>query len=370
MTESVEPVEEEVEEIEEEEEEGHGFSPAPVDDPAEDVVYTGKFLKDGDLDDIGADPEEEEAEEVEEAAVEGEVEEAAEEEEHVEEHVEEPAEEGTEEPSPEIDGHRVKINGEEYQLSTDDLIAGYQQAAASQERFQRAAEVEKAARTVIDNVLDPDRSVDTMIDLYADQMGGDRNAASEKVDEIIGKRIQHLIDLEEMSTEERQVHDLTVEKDQMAEQLQAQQRVQYERQQEEHINYQNTQAVPLLDAAITKYNLDVGSAQDAEASQILAEFVRQGHTITQDLADQTVADVVNRRAELLHSTLNGMSAEDLMLTNPDLASQVQERKVEEIKASRTTNTEASSKGSTSRRRKAKTDTEYSDSNDFFNSTDF
>ena len=138
----------------------------------------------------------------------------------------------------------------------------------------------------------------------------------------------------------------------------------------QQINYQNTQAVPLLDRAIAKYNLEVGSAQDVEASQILAGYIQQGHNITQDLVDQTVEDVVNRRAQLVECTLAGLTAEDLASTNPELAKQVQQRKVEEIKASRATNTEANQGATSKRRRKAKTDTEFADSNDFFNSTDF
>ena len=172
-----------------------------------------------------------------------------------------------------------------------------------------------------------------------------------------------------MSDDERQLHESNAEKERMAAELAQYQQHQHQQQQQQHINYQNTQAVPLLDNAISKYNLEVGSAQDVEASQMLAEYVRQGYTITQDLADQTVEDVVNRRAQLVESTLAGLTAEDLASTNPELAKQVQQRKVEEIKASRST-TETNPKGSTSRRRKAKTDSEFTNSNDFFNSTDF
>ena len=249
-------------------------------------------------------------------------------------------------------------------------MSGYQQAAASQQKFQRAAEVEKAARTVIDNVLDPEKSVETMIDLYSDQMGGDREKASELVDEIIGKRIQHLIDLEEMSEDERKVHSLNNEKERMEAELNQRRAEEEDRQRKEYVNYQNTQAVPLLDSAIAQYNLEVGSAEDVESSQILAEYIRQGHTVTQELASQTVAGVVNRRRELLQNTLSGMTATDLANANPDLAKQVTQRELEEIKASRATNTEANQGSTSKRRRKAKTESEFKDSNDFFNTTDF
>ena len=353
---------------------------APLDPPDEDEVMPAKTLDYGEVDDIETpkapesvsdaveegmegdegemEPEEAEAEP--EGVIERTPEEYAE-----EEHGAAPAEESPEYPTT----HKVKINGEEYDLSTDDLIAGYQQAAASQQKFQRAAEVEKAARNVIDNVLNPETSVDTMIDLYTDQMGGDREKAADMVDEIIGKRIQHLINLEEMSEDERKLHDLEAEKERMAAQLEAAQADQKAQQQAEYIKYQNSQAVPLLDRAISKYNLEVGSAQDAEASQILAEYVRQGHSITQDLADQTVAEVINRRQDLLHSTLSGMTPEDLLSTNPDLAKQVQQAKAEELKASRTTET-GTNQGSTPKRRRKAKESEYTSSNEFFNDTDF
>ena len=346
-----EPVEEEVK--------------APLDPPEEDEVRSARTLDDiSSLEDMETLRSPEAPETVTEA-----VDEAMEADEAEEEVVEE---EVAEEPVPEDpDFHTVKINGQEYDLTTDDLIAGYQQAAASQQRFQQASDVEKAAKTVIDNVLTPDKTVDTMIDLYADQMGGDRGKAVELVDEIIGKRVQHLIDLEEMSDEERQVAQITEEKERMAVELQQHQVHQQQQQRVQYEEYQNNQAVPLLDNAITAYNLDVGSPEDKEASQMLAEYIRQGHTITQELANQTVADVVGRRQNLLQSTLSGMTAQDLAAANPDLAAQVQARTVEEIKASRTTQ-EAASQGSTSkRRRKAKkTTTEYTDSNEFFNDTDF
>lgn len=346
-----EPVEEEVK--------------APLDPPEEDEVRSARTLDDiSSLEDMETLRSPEAPETVTEA-----VDEAMEADEAEEEVVEE---EVAEEPVPEDpDFHTVKINGQEYDLTTDDLIAGYQQAAASQQRFQQASDVEKAAKTVIDNVLTPDKTVDTMIDLYADQMQGDRGKATEMVDEIIGKRIQHLIDLEEMSDEERQVAEMTEEKERMAVELQQHQQYQQQQQHQQYEEYQNNQAVPLLDNAITAYNLGVGSPEDKESSQILAEYIRQGHTITQELADQTVSDVVNRRQNLLQTTLNGMTAAELSSTNPDLAAQVQARNVEEIKASRTTQ-EAASQGSTSkRRRKAKkTATEYTDSNEFFNDTDF
>ena len=356
---------------------------APLDSPDEDEVKTARTLDTiSSLEDLETPKAPDEVSEAVEEAIENDEEETevVDGEEEAEEHIEpepEPEIEPEIEPEPDTeyeppqDGyHSVKINGEEYQLSIDDLVAGYQQAAASQQKFQRASEVEKAARTVIDNVLNPDTSVDTMIDLYTDQMGGDRNKATEMVDDIIGKRIQYLIDLEEMSEDERRVHDLEGEKQRMAIELEQHQQVQYARQQEEYVNYQNNQAVPLLDRAISAYNLDVGSAQDQEASNILAEYIKQGHTITQELANQTVAEVINRRAELLQNTLSGMTAEELAMTNPGLASQIQQRRAEEIQASRTTQTGASPQGSTSRRRKAKKTGEYTDSNEFFNDTDF
>ena len=281
----------------------------------------------------------------------------------------EPGEEGVTGEGPVPDSHTVKINGEEYTLTTEDLVSGYQQAAASQQRFQEAAKTEMAAKNIINNVLDPEKSVDTMIDLYSDQMGGDRDKATEMVDDIIGKRIQHLIDLEEMSEDERQVYDLTTEKDRMANELAAHKAHQEEARKQEYINYQNNQTVPLLDSAISRYNLEVGSAQDVEASQILAEYIRQGQPMTQELVDHTVADVVNRRAELLHNTVAGMSAEDLLTTNPNLAAQVQQAKAEEIKASRTTET-GTNQGSTPKRRRKAKSAEYTDSNEFFNDTDF
>ena len=349
---------------------------APLDGPDEDEVVSARKLETiSSLEDMETLKTPEAPEDVTEAV--DEAEEADEEEMEAEEEEEVleggPQIESEPEPEPEYEEpqgyHRVKINGEEYELSTDDLVAGYQQAAASQQKFQRASEVEKAARTVIDNVLNPDTSVNTMIDLYTDQMGGDREKATEMVDEIIGKRIQHLIDLEEMSEDERKVHDLEGEKERMAAELQQHQQAQYEQQQAEYVNYQNNQAVPLLDRAISDYNLEVGSAQDQEASNILAEYIKQGHTITQELAHQTVAEVINRRADLLQSTLSGMSAEELAITNPDLANQVQQRRAEEIQASRTT-IAGTNQGSTPRRRKAKKTAEYTDSNEFFNDTDF
>ena len=347
---------------------------APLDEADEDVVYTAKEMEYGDIEDMPTPSEEEVLEEKAERAEEPEEpeEEPEEPEEEPEEPVAEEAPEEEVEPEAEIgpSTHTVKINGEAYELSTDDLIAGYQQAAASQQKFQRAAEVEKAARSVIDNVLDPDKSVDTMIDLYADQMEGDRDKAAEKVDEIIGKRIQHLIDLEEMSDDERKVHELEAEKARMNEHLMQQQAAQQQQQRVDFMNYQNTQAVPLLDRSIAAYNLEVGSAEDKESSQILAEYIKQGYEITQEVADQTVAGVVQRRADLLQTTLSGMTAEELSVTNPDLAKQVQQRKAEEIQASRATTTGANQGSTSKRRRKAKTDGEYKDSNDFFNTTDF
>ena len=347
---------------------------APLDPPDEDEVRSARTLEDiSSIEDIETPrtPEAPETvtEAVDEAIEADEAEEEAAEEEAAEEYAE--PEPGTDPLQEDPEFHRVKINGQEYDLTTDDLISGYQQAAASQQRFQQASDVEKAAKTVIDNVLTPDKTVDTMIDLYADQMGGDRAKAVELVDEIIGKRVQHLIDLEEMSDEERQVAEMTEEKERMAAELQQHQAYQAQQQRVQYEEYQNNQAVPLLDNAITAYNLDVGSPEDKEASQMLAEYIRQGHTITQELANQTVADVVGRRQNLLQSTLSGMTAQDLAAANPDLAAQVQARNVEEIKASRTTQ-EAASQGSTSkRRRKAKkTTTEYTDSNEFFNDTDF
>ena len=339
---------------------------APLDEPDEDEVVSARKLDTiSSLEDMETLKTPEAPEDVTEAVDEAE----AVDEDEVGVLEPEPEPEPELEPGPEPEGHMVKINGEEYNLSTEDLVAGYQQAAASQQRFQQAAETERAAKNIINNVLDPEKSVDTMIDLYTDQLDGDRDKASEMVDEIIGKRIQHLIDLEEMSEDERQVFTLTAEKDRMAAELQLQREQQDAQKQQEYINYQNNQAVPLLDNAISRYNLEVGSSQDVEASQILAEYIRQGHNVTQDLVDQTVSEVMTRRADLLQSTLSGMTAEDLANTNPDLAKQVQQRRAEEIQASRTT-IAGTNQGSTPRRRKAKKTAEYTDSNEFFNDTDF
>ena len=114
----------------------------------------------------------------------------------------------------------------------------------------------------------------------------------------------------------------------------------------------------------------MGSPEDTEASEILAAYVRQGQAITQELADQVVADVTNRKRALLQNAVSGMSAEDLIGANPDLAEALRDKSIEQIKSSRATKPAGKKKSPTQRRKKKKKSLETGSSNDFFNETDW
>lgn len=263
----------------------------------------------------------------------------------------------------------VKVDGEESLVSQDQLVAGYQKAASSDNRFRAAAEMEERSKGILKEFLNPDDAIGSLTKLYAEHYQGDFGAARDMVDQIVGSRVEELMELESMTDEEKRIRELTEENERMQASLQ-QQTSQRDQDEEVHrITQGNTAAVSLLDEAIKKFDIEIGSPEDTEASEMLAQYVRQNQAVTPELVDQVVSEVVSRRSQLLHNAVDGMSAEELLKTNPQLAADLQGKRIEQIKESRATNQAEQPTGSPAKRRRESNELDSS-SNDFFNQTDW
>lgn len=338
----------------------------PEDDEEEETKSVDEF-GDGDSDEVLTEAKPLEVVERQEDSLEPLEEEDEEEEEEEREEMEEEEEK---EPEPEPELYTVKIDGEEAKVTQDQLIAGYQKAASSDQRFQAASELEKNAKGVLSKFLEPEDAVDALTELYTEHYQGDHALAESTVDKIVGGRVEKLMELEAMSEDERKIHTLTSEKERMEAELREQSERRHEEAEKARLASGNQAAVPLLDNSIKKFDLEMGSPEDTEASEILAAYVRQGQAITQELADQVVADVTNRKRALLQNAVSGMSAEDLIGANPDLAEALRDKSIEQIKSSRATKPAGKKKSPTQRRKKKKKSLETGSSNDFFNETDW
>ena len=214
-------------------------------------------------------------------------------------------------------------------------------------------------------------AVGALTDLYRDHFSGDQEQAQEAVDKIVGNRVTQLMELESMTDEQREIHTLKEEKHRLQEERDTESSQRRYEEEAQRVHAGNQTAVPLLDNSIKKFDLEMGSPEDEEASETLAGYVRQGQAVTQELADQVVKDVITRKRQLLQDSVSGMSAEDLMTTNPELAEALRDKSIEQIKESRATKAAKPQRAPTKKRRKRDEKTlDTVSSNDFFNETDW
>ena len=267
----------------------------------------------------------------------------------------------------------VKVDGDDFEVSEEQLISGYQKAQASSLRFQKAADMEKKAKGVLSKFLNPEDAIDNLQELYAQHYNGDFTQAREAVDKMVGKRVEKLMEYESMTEEEKKIKQLEEDNARMAESIERRKHEAERASYVAQVNNGNKAAVPLLDNAINKFDLEMGSAEDTEASETLAEMVRSGREITQEVADQVVNEVVSRKQHQLQAAVSSLSAEELMEANPELAGELQGKKIEQIKKSRATKQAGppKKKAPTKKRRtKKSSDLVAGSSNDFFGNTDW
>ena len=229
--------------------------------------------------------------------------------------------------------------------------------------------MEERAKGILKNFLNPDDAIGSLTNLYAEHYQGDYAAARDMVDQIVGSRVEELMELESMTDEEKRIRELTEENERMQASLQQHTAQRNQDAEVQRITQGNNAAVSLLDEAIKKFDIEIGSPEDTEASEMLAQYVRQNQAVTPELVDRVVSEVVQRRSQLLQNAVTGMSAEDLLKTNPQLAAELQGKRIEQIKQSRATNQAEQPTGSPAKRRRGSKELDSS-SNDFFNQTDW
>ncbi len=99
--------------------------------------------------------------------------------------------------------HKVKTDEREEEVDYDELVRGYQKARVSNERFQRAAEMQKTVQGLIERARQGDLD-------WLDDVGVD----DEKARKWAEKRLLKHIEYEQMTPEQREIMQLRREKEQ------------------------------------------------------------------------------------------------------------------------------------------------------------
>jgi hypothetical protein len=90
---------------------------------------------------------------------------------------------------------KVKIDGEEQEVDSEELVKGYQTAQASNKRFQEAAQLREDAKFVLESIQQDPFGVLTQ--LYTNQLGGNREQAREAVFKVaesyVGSMLEELM---------------------------------------------------------------------------------------------------------------------------------------------------------------------------------
>jgi len=117
--------------------------------------------------------------------------------------------------------HNIKVNGQDYELTTEQLIKGFQKGASSDHKFREAARIQEQAKNLVTSLKNDPLSV-------LSQLGVDVKALAKS-------EVSKMVDYEMMSEDQRRSHDYKLELDRVNGENDQRQKIEDRRVQEESV---------------------------------------------------------------------------------------------------------------------------------------
>lgn len=216
------------------------------------------------------------------------------------------------------DGKRrfvVKVDGEEREISEEELVSDYQLKQASYKRMQEAASERKALTSILEGLQQGNAQT---MEAFMQKLGKDPLEFAEYIARKYVERAQ-------MSDEERQKHDLQSELDQMRAEREHYQKERYDRALEQETQVQYQQILGEYDKVLTGNGFEKGSP----AYELMVRNMARAHR------DASANGVDIPIADLYEMTRRDMEAlaQQYVRTQPadKLASGIGEERMRELR---------------------------------------
>ena len=222
---------------------------------------------------------------------------------------EEPAGEETDEPAPEV--FKVKIDGEETEVSREELLRGYSTNKAAQQKFQDASVARKQAEEFI-NIL----KTDPMSILTRPELGIDMRQLSEHY-------LADQLNYEQLSEEQKELLNARQQLAQVEQDKRAREQQEYDANVEKLANEYQEEYTTRINTALTDASLPVTEATIRRMANYLSEALSSDDPAIQKLSDvdivelvreDYVADIKSMLGEANAETLQNMLGSDISKT--------------------------------------------------------
>ena len=172
---------------------------------------------------------------------------------------------------------RFQADGEQVEETYAELKKSHGLAKKANRVIQEASEEKKRAEAVIGSFLEPEKALDTLADLYAQSLGGDKEKARQIIDrQVVGKRVDEIMKRESMTEEQRRIYDLEQEKARRDAELAELKERDADTANQQKMAEKASAAMPVLDRALRTFGLELGSEEGNEIENILASELYAG----------------------------------------------------------------------------------------------
>ncbi len=186
-------------------------------------------------------------------------------------------------------------DGEEVETTYAELKKSHGLAKKANRVIQEASEMKEQAKAALEGLMEPEKALDVLADLYAQSLGGDKEKARRIVDrEVVVKRVDVIMKREQMTEEQRKIYDLEQEKARRDAELEELRSKTEESEKRRDLQAKATAALPLVHQSIESLGLKSGGKVQEDAENVLARLLYQGENLDEILVDSTVRATAER----------------------------------------------------------------------------
>lgn len=221
-------------------------------------------------------------------------------------------------PSDEPRKFLVKVDGEEVEVSEDELLKGYSRGKASAKRFEEAAKVRKQTERLIEALKDPEQLPELLGKLGVDFNG------------VVERKIKELIEEESLPEGEREKRALAKERERLEREKQEWEQAQNQTKLQRETEAERQRLVTeFKDAAETS-----GIPHTPRTIAMMAQAMEGALLAGEELSAQEAAEIVKEDLETtMRDRLGNLDAESLAaLLGEDKLKALRARDVEKLKA--------------------------------------
>lgn len=222
-------------------------------------------------------------------------------------------------PAPTFKGtkHKVRVEGQEFEVDYDDLLTGYQKAQASSKRFQEASKIHQESKPVIEALEKGD------IKFLVNKLGPDR--AKQLFEDYLVEQMEY----ESLSPIEKKAIEAERRAKQLEEQLEARKKQDAEAEQKEKL----TKAHDEVDAQVSEALKKIGKKPTPRLVVRIVDEMISDMTTGNDTfdADKASAKAIRSVHQDISEFLSDMSAADaIQILPPQLLKAIREYEVQQV----------------------------------------